>query len=119
MSILSKWLNKVKNKKDKKKLAPEMEAWGLEIGMESLLDIMDPDTFKVVKKRKLYQIQKYYKNKDLWERWYTHHGDSDKAGLFTTEDNALDAISKIIEKAANDFDDLYEQLKNLEHEMDS
>ena len=109
MNLLRKLKNKWRKNKEQKdqKLSPEILKWGYEIALESYLEIMEPNNWGVVEKGDLFQLQ--FKHK----RWYSDHADSNKPGLFTEETKAWEAIGKIVEKAAKDFDDTVAEIKAL------
>jgi len=114
MNLLKKIKNKWKAKKEAKeeKLSPQIQKWGYEIALESYIEIMNPDLWDVIEKDGLFQLQ--FKSK----RWYSDYSDSDKPGLFTTEEGAYKAINAIIEKAAKDFDDTVDEIIQLPDEED-
>lgn len=104
-------------------LGPELTRWGYEIIFEQLLSAMDPTNYRVKKRdSRRYVIEEKYakldENKEAtgeyeWRRRYSHDHDSKKAGYFTSHDKAIQAIEKIIEVAARDFDKVKEEIENL------
>ena len=103
-------------------LGPELKKWGYEIMLDQLLEAMNPENYDVVKKEKGYLIMEKYSILDEekeptgefeWRRRYSHDHDTKHAGYFSTHSKAIKAIEKVIEQAAEDFDQVVRELKDL------
>lgn len=109
MNILKKIKKRWSQNKQKKteKLSPEVQRLAYEWTLESLLEIMEPNNWGVAEKGDLFQLR--FKD----EKWYSDRADSKEPGLFTEESKAWEAIGKIVEKAAKDFDDVVKAIKDM------
>ena len=109
MNLLRKLKNKWRKNQEAKdqKLSPEILKWGYEVALESYLEIMEPNNWGVREKGDKWQL--VFKDK----RWYSDYADTSSPGLFSNESKAWEAIGKIIEKAAKDFDDTVKEIKQL------
>ena len=123
MNLLKGIKKKWEANRQQKETENTLKVFGLETLLEQLSNAMDPENYNIIKEKKLYKIVEKYSILDdegnaipgdfEWKQRFSFDFDAEESGYFTTQDKAIEALETIIEKAANDFDDVLVEFKSL------